>query len=154
MGEDWAVVECFDCFIRRGVAAPNRPDIIRIRRARETLQTLENTSGQGSLAAIPIEITGWNWGAFFFGWLWGISNGVMISLLTLVPYVGAIMFIVLGVKGNEWAWRNRRWDSIEHFRNSQRKWGIASAVVFLLSVIMLLFIFFSFPSDLPPIVNS
>ena len=114
----------------------------------------ENTSGQGSSATIPQEIRGWNWGAFLLSWIWGIGNSVWIALLTLVPFVGFIMAFVLGAKGNEWAWRNRRWDSVEHFRSTQRKWGIASAVVFVLSVIMLLFIFLSFPSDLPPIVTS
>ncbi len=98
----------------------------------------ENTSGQGSSAVIPEEIKGWNWGAFFFSWLWGISNKVWIALLAAIPYVGVIMCIVLGVKGNEWAWRHKKWDSIEHFRSTQRKWGIAGVVVFVVGVIILI----------------
>ena len=96
----------------------------------------ENTSGQGRSAIIPQEIRGWNWGAFFFGWLWGISNRVWISLLSAIPYIGVIILIVLGVKGNEWAWRNKRWDSIEHFRSTQRKWGIAGAVVLAIGIVL------------------
>lgn len=97
----------------------------------------ENTSGQGGLAVIPEEIKGWNWGAFFFGWLWGICNKVWIALLAAIPYVGVIMHIVLGVKRNEWAWQHKRWDSMEHFKSTQKKWGIAGVVVFVASVIIL-----------------
>jgi len=87
----------------------------------------ENTSGQGSLAVIPREIGGWNWGAFLLNWIWAIGNSVWIGLLAIIPYAGFIMAIVLGVKGSEWAWRNKRWDSVEHFKRTQRtwaKWGI------------------------------
>ena len=96
----------------------------------------ENTSGQGRSAVIPQEIRGWNWGAFFFGWLWGIPNRVGLSLLSAIPYVGVIMLIVLGVKGNEWAWRHKKWDSIEHFKSTQRRWGIAGVVVLAISFVL------------------
>ena len=72
-----------------------------------------NTSGQGSGAAIPPEIEGWNWGAFLFSWIWSLGNSVWIGLLALIPYVGFIMHFVLGVKGNKWAWENKKWDSVE-----------------------------------------
>lgn len=101
---------------------------------------MENTSGQGRSAVIPKEIRGWNWGAFFFGWLWGICHKVWISLLSAIPYVGVIMCIVLGVKGNEWAWRNKRWDSIEHFKRTQRTWAYWALAIFVLVVILILFV--------------
>jgi len=100
----------------------------------ESQSQLENTSGKGSLAIIPQEIRGWNWGAFFWGWLWGVSNKVWISLLTIIPFIGFIMLIVLGIKGNEWAWQKRRWDSIEHFKRTQSAWawwGLGILVVYL-----------------------
>ena len=102
---------------------------------------MENTSGQGRSAVIPKEIQGWNWGAFFFGWLWGISHRVWISLLSAIPYAGVIMLIVLGVKGNEWAWRNKRWDSIEHFKRTQRTWAYWALEIFLLSVLLYYLVF-------------
>ena len=92
----------------------------------------ENTSGQGKLADIPIEIRGWSWGAFLLNWIWAICNNVWIGLLALIPYVNLVMIIILGIKGNEWAWRNKRWDSIEHFKRTQRtwaKWGIILLIV-------------------------
>src|SRR6202008_2407231 len=39
--------------------------------------------------------------------------------------------LVLGVKGNAWAWRNGRWDSVEHFKRVQRRWAIWGAVIWL-----------------------
>jgi hypothetical protein len=43
------------------------------------------------------------------------------------------MMFVLGAKGSEWAWRNRRWESIEQFRRTQRRWGFYGLAVALLA---------------------
>ena len=69
---------------------------------------------------IPPEIDRWNWGAFLLNWIWGVGNNTFIALLTLVPVVGFVMLFVLGAKGSRWAWRNGRWDSVEHFKRVQR----------------------------------
>ena len=95
--------------------------------------TTENTSGQGSTAVVPREIQGWNWGAFLLTWIWGLGNNVLLALLTLVPVVGLVMWIVLGVKGSEWAWQQKRWDSVEHFRRVQRTWAKWGVIVLLIS---------------------
>ncbi len=80
-----------------------------------------NTSGQGEAAVVPPEIQGWNWGAFLLTWIWGIGNNVMIALLALIiPFWG----IYLGLKGNELAWRNKQWESVEHFKQVQRRWAL------------------------------
>lgn len=97
---------------------------------------VENTSGQGKVAVIPEEVRGWSWGAFGLSWIWGVSNGVWISLLVFVPYLGFIWPIVLGVKGNQWAWQHKRWDGIEHFRSTQGKWSIAGVIVFVVTIIL------------------
>ncbi|GJM42162.1 MAG: hypothetical protein DHS20C20_24440 [Ardenticatenaceae bacterium] len=98
--------------------------------------SIANTSGQGKLAVVPPEAQGWNWGAFFLNWIWGLGNNTYIALLCLVPYVNLVMVFVVGAKGNEWAWRNKRWDSVEHFVSTQKKWtqwsfGIIIASFFL-----------------------
>ena len=97
--------------------------------------TPENTSGQGELATVPEEVKGWSWGAFVLTWIWGIFNSVWISLLCLIPFFSLVWAIVLGIKGNEWAWRNKKWDSIEHFKSTQRSWNIAGIVVFAISIV-------------------
>ena len=73
--------------------------------------------------AIPDGVKGWSWGAFFLTWIWAIGNRTWIGLLALVPYVNLIMMIILGIKGREWAWKNKQWDSLEHFNRVQRKWS-------------------------------
>jgi hypothetical protein len=80
---------------------------------------------------IPAEIDRWNWGAFLLNWIWGIGNNTYIALLTFVPFFGFIMLFVLGAKGSAWAWRNGRWDSVEHFKRVQRKWAIWGAVIWI-----------------------
>jgi uncharacterized membrane protein YeaQ/YmgE (transglycosylase-associated protein family) len=94
-----------------------------------------NTSGTGSTAVVPPGVAGWNWGAFLLNWIWSIGNSVWIGLLALVPYAGLIMAIVLGIKGSEWAWQHRRWESVEQFKATQRVWAIVGLIVFLLSLI-------------------
>ena len=102
--------------------------------------TPENTSGQGESATVPEEVKGWSWGAFVLTWIWGICNGVLIALLCLIPVFGFVWAIVLGIKGNEWAWRNKKWDSIEHFKSTQRSWNIAGIVLFAVSIVALVIV--------------
>ena len=96
----------------------------------------ENTSGQGKDAIVPPEAQRWNWGAFFLTWIWGLGNQVYIALLALIPLVGLVMIFVLGAKGNEWAWRNKRWDSVEHFVRVQKKWAAWGVGIFLVIVLL------------------
>ena len=89
---------------------------------------IENTSGQGAAAVVPLEIKGWSWGGFLLTWIWGIFNGTFITLLMFIPLVNIVMWFIIGAKGREWAWRNKRWESVEHFKKVQRQWGIAGLV--------------------------
>ena len=102
-------------------------------------------SGMGPDTPVPPEIKGWNWGAFLLTWIWGIGHNVWISLLALlsiIPYVGwiagLIISILLGIRGNEWAWQRKKWDSIEQFKQVQRKWmwwGISAVAFYILLVL-------------------
>lgn len=111
-----------------------------------------NNSGKGKLLdssiAVPQEIPGWNWGAFFFPGLWCIPNQVWIgliawsdlSIITLPFTMGMtwpMMAIILGVKGNEWAWKSRRWKSIKAFKRHQRIWAIAGFCLVSVFIIVL-----------------
>ena len=98
------------------------------------LQTTANTSGMGNLSQAPLEIKGWNWGAFFLSWIWGVGNSVWIALLCLIPFVNWVMVFVLGAKGSEWAWAAKKWDSVEHFKRIQRNWALAGLIVFLVGL--------------------
>jgi hypothetical protein len=87
---------------------------------------------------IPEEIKGWNWGAAGLSWIWGIYHGVWISLLMFVPIVNIIMVFFLGLNGNEWAWKAKKWTSVEQFVASQKKWkpwGILFFSLFILKMI-------------------
>jgi len=80
---------------------------------------------------IPDEIRGWNWGAFLLPWLWPFTNRVWVGLASWIPNVPWILIvaIALGANGNEWAWRSRKWRSIEQFKAHQRGWAIAGILV-------------------------
>ena len=111
-------------------------------RPKAKASSVENTSGQGILSVIPEEIRVWNWGAFALGWIWGIGNNVWLALLGLLPFGYPIMAVVLGLKGHEWAWRSKRYDSLEQFMTTQDTWSrwgvwvlIGSASLFLLTIL-------------------
>ena len=96
---------------------------------------VENNSGQGKMAMLPPQLYGWNWGAFFLNWIWGIGNNTFIALLCLFPLINIVMIFVLGAKGNEWAWQNKQWQNIEHFKRVQKLWAIWGFVLFALGII-------------------
>jgi serine/threonine protein kinase len=111
-----------------------------------------NPSGQGQLldssVTVPEEIHGWNWGAFFLPGLWCIPNQVWIgliawsdlSLITLPFTMGMtwpMMAMILGVKGNEWAWKSRRWKSVKAFKRHQRLWAIAGFLLVSVFILVL-----------------
>ncbi len=98
------------------------------------MEMQQNTSGQGASAIVPEEIKGWNWGAFFLNWIWAIAHNTWIGLLALV--LGIIMSIILGVKGNEWAWQNRKWESVEQFKQVQKAWATWGLIIFIASIVL------------------
>lgn len=104
---------------------------------------MSDTSTQINPGTARAEIKGWNWGAFLLGWIWGLGNKTYIALLGLIPGVNIVMAFVLGAKGNQWAWNNRNWESMEQFKQVQKIWstfGVGMIVGFLLGVIVVLLV--------------
>jgi hypothetical protein len=96
-----------------------------------------NDSGSPN-AVLPDELKGWNWGAFLLGPVWGLFNRVWFALVLAVIWIlpflpqwtaaplvfgGLALIVYLGLKGNELAWRARRWDSVDQFRRVQQSWA-------------------------------
>ncbi len=106
-----------------------------------------NTSGNGQAAVLPEELKGYNWGALLLSWIWGIGNKAYITLLSFlvafIPFIGGFaalgMNIWFGFKGNEWAWQNKHFESVEHFKSNQKKWTIAGIIVMIVSIIVWIF---------------
>lgn len=84
--------------------------------------------------AIPEEIKGLCWGGFLLHLFWGIGNRVWLALLMLIPYVNIAIPFILLFKGNEWAWRNKKWESVEHFKRVQHNWTIAGLIVYAIPI--------------------
>ena len=82
---------------------------------------------------LPEGIRGWCWGAFLLNWVWAIRFRVWWGLLSLVPLVGLLVPIWLGIKGRELAWRRGAWTGVEAFNQAQRKWSIAGFVLTILA---------------------
>jgi hypothetical protein len=89
---------------------------------------------------LPPGVAGWSWGAFLLNWIWAIGNRTWIGLFALIPYVGFIMAIILGIKGREWAWKNGKWDSVEHFNRVQRTWSQWAVWLTVIAVVLVLMV--------------
>ena len=117
----------------------------------------KNMSGKGSSYSVPdIVAKKFNWGAFALDWIWGLGNKSYITLITLplwilcfVPQLMLLSCILsfglsiwFGIKGNEWAWQNKHFISIEAFHHYQRKWAIAGIIyITIMFAIPIIFIF-------------
>lgn len=108
------------------------------------------TDNRSSTVQVERELGRWNWGAFYFGWFWGVFNKVYVALVQLVvtilsyavsimglgiiaPILGLInigISIWLGVKGSQMAWDNGAYRNLEHFRSSRHNWNVAAAICF------------------------
>ena len=89
-----------------------------------------NTSGTRN-GVVPPGVKRWNWAAFLMPAVWGLFSGVPFTALlfgaALLPSpFGQIILlgtgVFLGFRGNELAWRGKKWRSVEHFKAVQKQW--------------------------------
>lgn len=98
-------------------------------------------STQSSLnGPFPAELNKWNWGAFLLTWIWAIGNSTWIGLLALISPISLIMAIILGIKGNEWAWQHRKFENVDQFKKVQKAWSLWGLVLFLVSFVLMIVI--------------
>lgn len=114
-----------------------------------------HNSISNSNTVVPAEVANhFNWGAFTLSWIWGLGNKTYITLLSLalsfIPSTGAILFFIVdfifGLNGNKWAWQNKKWESVEHFHEVQKKWaswGIALMLIPKFAVVMAILLGFA-----------
>lgn len=88
-----------------------------------------------------------NWGAFFFSWIWGLNHKQPILLLALlfgcIPYLGVIavlgMQIWAGLNGNQWAWQSGRFSTVDDMENCQviwAKWALGVLIAYIVIIVL------------------
>ncbi len=98
-------------------------------------------------SSLPYDYTKeFNWGAFFGGWIWGLFNKTFVTLWDLLLFFtpfGFLFRLICGLKGNEWAFNNKKWDDVEKFNKSQENqtifWCIFSLVLIPIIYTIILF---------------
>lgn len=93
-----------------------------------------------------------NFGAFAFGGIWGLLNGVykpsyfwflcfalgIFPLKFVIFVIGLfVLSIIFGIKGNEWSYNDKDWKTFEQFEKTQKKWNIAGLCLFVFQVIFI-----------------
>jgi len=99
---------------------------------------MDNSKDQSKTDTIPDEIHGWSWGACFLNGIWGVGNRTYSALLAFLPVLNIVMMFILGLNGRKWAWKNKQWESVEHFNRVQKKWDIAGMIALAIYVIVVL----------------
>lgn len=95
---------------------------------------------------MPQEIQRWNWSAFILGPIWGVMHGIWWSVLGFLPFlpilprpIGFVVLVgimlILGLRGNEMAWRAKQWDSAEKFLAVQQRWA-AWSIIFAIGALV------------------
>jgi hypothetical protein len=97
---------------------------------------MNTTSAPENTSEVPEGLNNWSWGGFFLNWIWGVFNGTWIALLCFTGVGAFIMPFVLGFKGREWAWKNCKWESVEHFNRVQKKWDFWGILIGVLSILV------------------
>lgn len=113
----------------------------QVRREAESSEGV-NDSGTRT-GRLPDSAKGWNTAAFLIGPIWGPANGVWLGVLGIIVFAipGGLLSVglkftlylaygaFLGFRGNEMAWRAKRWPSLDHFRRVQQQWMLLALVV-------------------------
>lgn len=109
-------------------------------------ETQSQISASEFSAYIPNQedLSKWNWGAFWFGWLWCVCNGVYWPLFTILlgaipvigPFIGLGVQLYLGYAGTQLAWDAKKWRSWESFRKTQRNW--AKAILWYIVILLIM----------------
>ncbi len=109
----------------------------------------QNTSGTRD-GEIPEGVKRWNWAAFLMPAVWGLFSGVPYTVILfgaafLPPMIQLIVMVCasvfLGARGNELAWRGKKWRSVEHFNAFQKQWtSWAVRLTIAVAVILLIFV--------------
>lgn len=99
---------------------------------------------------------GWNWGAFMFGWIYGIFNRSWICLVTLIPpiaewltgnyfpsWIALIFCIICGVVGERTSYENymssKEPFDIKKWKKHQHVWDVVGFIVTILWIVSLAF---------------
>ncbi len=99
--------------------------------------TAVTTNTSGSVGPVPEEIRRLGWiCAFLLTPIWSLCHSSWLGLLAIVPCVGIVFSIMYGLNGNQYAWQSRRFESIEQFKEVQRKWALAGAIVGCLWILL------------------
>lgn len=99
------------------------------------------------------ELKRFNWGAFWGTWIWGLCNKTYITMWSIPLFFTPAFFswaIVCGIKGNEWALKNKdvQGGDIENFQLGQKHqaifWNILAGFFIFILPILLVFLITAF----------
>lgn len=86
-----------------------------------------------------------NWGAFWGTWIWGLFNKTYVPLFEILLWwtpLGFYFQLYCGLKGNEWAYKNKNCTDVTTFNKSQEVQAAIFTILSLLVFPILYFIIF------------
>ncbi|MDO8507398.1 MAG: zinc ribbon domain-containing protein [bacterium] len=96
-----ACVACGKSLVNQELPAQNTHQVYNGQAQQQSNVGVTPPGGSQNISnELPPELKKFNWGAFFFSWIWGIGNGVWIALLVFlfqsIPAFGSLVGIITG----------------------------------------------------------
>ena len=88
-----------------------------------------NRTWIGLLVIAPSIIIGFIYGFSQSAGMGSINQSHIAILSVFGNLLTFGLCVLLGIKGREWAWKKKKWDSIEHFNKVQKKWTYWGVVI-------------------------
>ena len=90
----------------------------------------------------------WNWGAAGLTFIWGVYFQVWIAFMMFIPVINWFWWIVLGIKGTEWAYQAKKWKSQAYFKEQIEKWNKVGIILFFFFIAYTAFSIYVFFNDI------
>jgi hypothetical protein len=103
-----------------------------------------NTTNQGKDAIVPSEASGWTFAGFVPFGLFAFKHGLLwwgvIGILACIPSLGIVLWLIywiyIGVNGKKLAWRHRRFESAQQFRDTMRAWNMWGIILLPVTIVL------------------
>ena len=84
------------------------------------------------------------------------SGFTIYCIYSVLVFIGGIALRVwFGVRGNQWAWQNKKWNSTEHFNRVQKQWVLGTIIAaVIMSFVMFAYIGVVAAMTMPTLLNS
>lgn len=104
---------------------------------RKLFKTKDKNKSEIDYSITPKQVK-WNWGAAIFPLYFGIGCHSWLCILSVIPILNLIWWVVCGMLGAKWAWKSKYFSSEDEFNKTMKTWNTAGFVGLIVKIILLI----------------